>query len=285
MRLLLCLFALGLAAAEELPITGIAHVGFRVSDLEKARSFYTGILGYQEAFALKDDSGKISMAFFKVNDGQYIELSPGAAPDDRLTHYAIETPNIEKLRAMLEDRGLAPGKIQKGRDGNLNCSIKDPDGHRVEFVEYRPGSLHTNARGKFMDQRRVSDSLRHTGVTVANVDAAMAFYRDKLGFRETWRGGPTDAELRWINMRMPGPRGDYVEFMIHSQPPTRSQYGSMHHICLDVPEIEPAYKMLLSHGLPADERHKPRKGRNQLWLLNLFDPDGTRTELMEPSPR
>ena len=179
-----------------------------------------------------------------------------------------------------------PGKIQKGRDGNLNCSIKDPDGHRVEFVEYRPGSLHTNARGKFMDKRRVSDHLRHTGVAVANLDAAMAFYAEKLGFRETWRGGPTDNELRYINMRMPGPRRDYVEFMLTSgQQLTRSRYGSMYHICLDVPEIEPAYKMLLSHGLPADERHKPRLGRNQLWLLNLFDPDGTRTELMEPAPR
>jgi hypothetical protein len=26
----------------------------------------------------------------------------------------------------------------------------------------------------------------------------------------------------------------------------------------------------------------PRIGRNNRWQLNLFDPDGTRTELMEP---
>lgn len=282
MRILPLLLVLGISAAEELPIKGIAHLGFRVGDLEKARAFYTGILGYQEAFATKDAEGKTTMAFFKVNDEQYLELSPGSAPDIRFTHYALATPDIEKLHRMLTARDLAPGKIQKGRDGNLNCSIKDPDGHRLEFVEYRPGSLHTNARGKFTDARRVSDHIQHTGVTVANLDAAMAFYRDKLGFQEIWRGGPSETELKWINMRMPGPDGDYVEFMLHAQPPTRAQYGSMHHICLLVPDIQAAHRKLLANGLAGEERNKPRKGRNNRWLLNVLDPDGTRTEVMEP---
>ena len=110
----------------------------------------------------------------------------------------------------------------------------------------------------------------------------MAFYRDKLGFRETWRGGPSDSDLRWVNMEMPG--GDYVEFMLHSGAPTRGQLGSMLHICLEVPDIQAAYKKLLAHGLPAEDRFKPRVGRNQRWLLNLFDPDGSRAELMEPGP-
>jgi hypothetical protein len=49
-----------------------------------------------------------------------------------------------------------------------------------------------------------------------------------------------------------------------------------------VPDIQAAYKKLLARGLPAEDRFKPRVGRNQRWLLNLFDPDGSRTELMEP---
>jgi len=285
MRLLyLSLVTAGLCAAQPLPILGIAHVGFKISNLEKARAFYTGILGYQEAFSLKNAQGETFMAFFKVNDDQYIELSPGLKPeeDDRMTHYAMFTSDIERLHQMLESRGLKPTAIQSGRDGNRNFSIVDPDKHRVEFVQYMPGSLHSKARGRFMDSRRVSLELRHVGVTVANLDAAMAFYRDKLGFEETWRGGPTDNELRWVNMRMPGARGDYVEFMLHDKPPTRAQLGSMHHICLEVPEIQPAYEKLLAHGLGAEERYKPRVGRNRKRLLNLFDADGTRTELMEP---
>jgi hypothetical protein len=41
-------------------------------------------------------------------------------------------------------------------------------------------------------------------------------------------------------------------------------------------------KKLLERGLPAEDRYKPRVGRNKRWLLNLFDPDGNRSELMEP---
>ena len=240
------------------------------------------MLGYQEAFSLKDEQGNLRMAFFKLNDDQYLELFPGLKPeqDRRMSHLALATRDIERLHKLLTERGLAPGKIQQGRDGNLNCSVKDPDGMRVEFVEYRPGSGVRQTRGKLLEPGRISERLRHVGITVANLDAAMAFYWDKLGFRETWRGGPTDSELRWVNMQMPG--GDYVEFMLHSGAPTRSQLGSMLHICLEVPDIQAAYKKLLARGLPAEDRFKPRVGRNQRWLLNLFDPDGSRAELMEP---
>jgi hypothetical protein len=36
-------------AAEQLPIPGLAHVGFKVCDHAKARSYYAGVLGFHEA--------------------------------------------------------------------------------------------------------------------------------------------------------------------------------------------------------------------------------------------
>ncbi len=284
-RLLVCLLILpALSAGEELPIQGLAHVGFRVSDLAKARAFYSGILGYQEAFQVKQEGGDVLLACFKINDDQYVELFPGLPPDEnvRLTHVALLTADIEKLHRMLKERGLDPAPIRKGRDGNLNFSLTDPDHNRLEMIQYLPGSLHWEARGRFLGPQRISDHLLHAGITVANLEAAMAFYRDKLGFRETWRGGPTDNEVRWVNMRMPGPRGDYVEFMLYSQPPNRQQLGSMQHICLEVPDIQQAHRKAVERGTPGEDRYKPRIGRNQRWLMNLFDPDGSRTELMEP---
>lgn len=285
MRLLLSGALLAaLAAAQDLPVTGIAHAAFLTSDISKARQFYTGLLGYEEAFQLTDHQGNLRYVFFKINEDQYLEIFPGLKPeqDRRMSHLALATPDIDKLHKLLEERGLAPGKVQQGRDGNLNFSVKDPDGMRLEFVQYQPGSGVRQQRGKLLGAGRISDRLRHVGITVANLDAAMAFYRDKLGFRETWRGGPSDSELRWVNMQMPG--GDYLEFMLHRGAPTRSQLGSMLHICLEVPDIQAAYRKLLARGLPPEERFKPRLGRNQRWLLNLFDPDGSRAELMEPAP-
>jgi catechol 2,3-dioxygenase-like lactoylglutathione lyase family enzyme len=287
---LLCLAAfLAAARAAEPPIIGIAHVGFAVSGLERARAFYTGVLGYQQVFEILKPDGRIEMAFFKVNDTQYIELSPGLSPgtDDRLTHIALETSDIETLRQKLGQAGVnVPPQPGRGRDGNRNFSVRDPDGHRVEFVQYLPGSWHWNARGRYMSARRLSGHILHLGVSVAHLDAAMKFYGDLLGFREFWRGGPTGSELRYINMRMPlAPRGDYIELMLHDKPLTRQQLGSMHHLCLEVPDgaMEKMYEAAVERGQPED-RSRPRIGRNGRWQMNLFDPDGTRTELMEPTP-
>src|SRR5260370_1637301 len=59
----------GVAWGQPLPLEGIACAGFRVSDLERSRAYYTGRLGYQQAFELKNTSG--TSAFFKVNEGQF----------------------------------------------------------------------------------------------------------------------------------------------------------------------------------------------------------------------
>ncbi len=60
MRTILCILSLLSAAlAEEFPVTRLAGVSFKVADLEKTRQFYTGILGLEEAFDLKDASGAV----------------------------------------------------------------------------------------------------------------------------------------------------------------------------------------------------------------------------------
>jgi catechol 2,3-dioxygenase-like lactoylglutathione lyase family enzyme len=285
MRILVSFLALAacLSGAEALPITGLAHVGFMVSDLEKARAFYTGVLGYQDAYDLKDQAGTVGMAFFKINDDQCIELSPGLQPYRaiRFTHVAFSTSDIETLHRMLKARGIELPDIRTGMDGNLNFGVKDPDNNIVEFVQYVPGSMLGKTRGKYL-QGGISTHLYHTGITVANADAALAFYRDKLDFVEFWRGGPAGEKTAWINLRTPGTRGDYIELMLYSGTPTREQYGSMHHICLEVPDIQAGRKTALSRHY-SDPKVQPRVGRNRKWQLNLFDPDGTRVELMEPN--
>src|SRR2546425_7800488 len=62
------------------PVVGIAGIAFRVSDLDKARRYYQGVLGLAEAFSTADSSGRIASVFFKVNDDQYVEVVPGLAP-------------------------------------------------------------------------------------------------------------------------------------------------------------------------------------------------------------
>jgi catechol 2,3-dioxygenase-like lactoylglutathione lyase family enzyme len=265
-------------------ITGIAHITFQVTDLTKASAFYGELLGYDEAFQFPRSAGFPPVNCFKVNERQYIEIRPTLPPDkeDRLSHIAFETTDVEALRLYLQSKGVkTPEKVIQERDGNLYTTVTDPDGHIVEFVEYRDGSMTRRAKGHYVSSRRISDRILHVGLTVADQASADKFYKDILGFSEIWRGGRDDTSINWINMRVPDGT-DYLEYMLHTEKPTRQQLGSMHHVALLVPDIQKALETARERvGDPASIR-PPQVGRNRRWQLNLFDPDGSRAELMEP---
>ena len=65
----------GDATTEEQREAYFANVG-ELCDLAKARAYYDGVLGLADAFDLKDSTGRITSAFFKINDDQYIEVTP-----------------------------------------------------------------------------------------------------------------------------------------------------------------------------------------------------------------
>ena len=257
-----------------------------VSDLKASRAFYEDFLGFAEPYVLKRDDGSVRIAFIKINDDQYIELFAEASKQDgHLNHIAFYTESAPAMREYLASRGVkVPDKIGKGRIGNSNFNITDPDGHTVEIVQYELGSWTLREKGKFMPETRVSTHIFHLGVLVGALDPAMKFYGDILGFQEFWRGGPSSDVLSWVNMRVPDGK-DYLEFMLYSGPQDAAQMGVKNHICLITPDIKKAVAILESR--PARKNY-PRTieikiGRNGKRQANLFDPDGTRIELMEPN--
>lgn len=272
----ICLFA------QERPrITGVAHIAVYASDMEKTRTFYTGMLGFQEVFSLKGPD----MTFYKVNDRQYIEVFPEREPGgDRLNHIAVETDNAEAMRKYLASKGIhVPDTVPRGRIGNANFTIKDPDGHAVEFVEYLPGGWSVRDRGKALGAARVSEQILHVGIIVNELERAMRFYRDILGFTEFWRGSSTGKVLSWVNMKVPD-GDDYIEFMLYDPIPAPERRGSAHHLCLMVPDMDKTAAVLRQRA-EATGYARPleiRTGINRRRQINLFDPDGTRTEVMEP---
>ena len=284
---LLFLISTTLSQAAELkrpPIVGIAHIAFFAHHYSASRSFYHDFLGFDEPYSLKNADGSPSMTFFKINDRQYIELSPEkSSGSDRLNHYAIETTDAEAMRQYLAARGVAvPDSVPKGKIGNLNFMIKDPEGHSVEIVQYPADSWTFREKGNFMPDARISKRLMHVGIIVTKFDEEMKFYQDVLGFEETWRGSSTGKVLSWINLKVPNGE-DYVEFMLSKDEPDAARRGTAHHLCLEVPDITDSLAKL--SGKPYRTQYtrqlEPRTGVNRKRQLNLFDPDGTRTELME----
>lgn len=274
-----CGLALQGAGPSRPPITGLAWAAFSVSSAENAAGFYGEFLGYER---LPSAGGLV----FKVNDRQYLEfeLSPRAPAEDRIRRYAFETRDAEGLRRYLAARGIAtPARLETSPLGYRYFYVKDPDGHAIGFLEYLPKGQLARARGKHLSAARLSERLLHTGILVGSLDASMRFYRDVLGFRELWRGSANDETLSWVNMAVPD-GGDYIEFMLYRDMPAEAKRGSQHHICLETPDLKVA--LARAEASPWRKNHarpiEARVGRNRRNLSNLFDPDGTRTELMEP---
>ena len=267
------------------PITGVAHYAIFVADVDKARTFYKDFLGYGEPFDLKNPDGSLSLTFIKINDRQYIEIFPEKAPNtDRLNHISIETPDAEALRLYLQSKGVkVPDKVNTNRIGNRSFSIPDPDGHGVEITQYTPEGASRRERSKFLPDGRISTRMAHVGIIVGQLDASLKFYRDLLGFEEIWRGSSNGKTLSWSNLKVPN-GDDYIELMLYADMPEPTKRGSQHHICLFVPDIEKARETLQLRA-PKVGYTRPMEintGVNRKRQVNLFDPDGTRVELMEP---
>jgi catechol 2,3-dioxygenase-like lactoylglutathione lyase family enzyme len=267
-------------------ITGISHVGYFVSSLPRALDFWHGLLGFDESYVLdKPGTNQVSIAFIKINDHQHIELfnSPPTNPPNFMSHLCFTVSNVEQMRAYLRSKGIAvpPGNGHKTRTGDYAFEIHDPDGTLIEFVQTLPTGWEAQAAGKFLPPTRISHAIYHVGFLVGNAEKSLHFYEDILGFKETWRGGRDPKVLSWINLRVPDGT-DYIELMLYAKLP--AAYGTQNHTSLEVPNMEkavaelesrPAYK---AYGKPL-EVHVGVNGKRQ---VNLYDPDGTRVELMEP---
>ncbi|HMF74243.1 MAG TPA: VOC family protein [Bryobacteraceae bacterium] len=272
------------ASVERPPIIGVAHIGLLVSDIAKAEEFYGHELGFAH-FSLDKPAGGLMLNYYKVNDHQYIEIYPGLKGDsqDRLSHVAFETTDARKLRDYLASKGIkVPAALKPGLDKNLSFMIDDPEGRKIEFVQYMPGSLHSGKFKTLLPDTRVSDHMIHSGFVVHDRAAEDRLYKDILGFKVMWYGGPKDDQVNWVDMRVPD-GSDWLEYMLNvTNPDSPKPRGVMNHLALGVKSIQAPYHTILDRG--GKPPQPPKLGRDGKWQLNMYDPDLTRVELMEFKP-
>ena len=266
-------------------ITGLSHIALYAHDIEKTRAFYKDFLGFAEPYSLTNKDGTLHLTWIKINDRQTIEIFPEKeANSDRLYHVALETDDAVAMRDYLAARGVKVAeKVGKGKIGNANYFINDPDGHIVEIVQYEPDGWTILNKGKFMPDTRISTNMPHMGILVGDLAAAKAFYEGILGFHEIWRGSKNHTQLNWVHEQVPDGKG-FLEFMLYSDLPAPDKRGKYHHLCLEVADIEKA-KATLEERAPHigyTRAMEIQTGINRKRQLNVYDPDGTRVELMEP---
>jgi catechol 2,3-dioxygenase-like lactoylglutathione lyase family enzyme len=146
------LFAAGIAVGVFLMQPGAAqqsqtglrlnHVGIYAKDYDESMRFYTKTMGLHEAFTIKDKDGKPTLTYLQINKDTFLELAPatGERPAG-LSHVGIWPENLNATVAALRQRGV---KIDDPRTGATLTSITnvtDPNGIRLEFLDFLPGSL------------------------------------------------------------------------------------------------------------------------------------------------
>jgi len=274
---LLPLFALCQTPSAQRPrITGIDHVAFYTTAPEGVKHLYVDILGLAAATPIEPGETVRYIA-----GKQWVGYSPAPDPKatDRMDHVAFTTDNISALRRYLTEKGLKPGQIEGRSDHSLTVAVKDPEGHKIEFVEHSkdetPAAPLPSA---------VSRHMIHAGFLVYNRDAEDHFYREILGFRPYWHGGMKDDETDWVSLQVPDGT-DWLEYMLNQpQHPDLQLTGVMNHISYGVADMKKAQALLESHSWKAHGEEHSQMGRDGKWQLNVYDPDLTRIELMEFKP-
>ncbi|MEQ6341114.1 MAG: VOC family protein [Gammaproteobacteria bacterium] len=118
---------------------GILHITWIVSNLERARRFYEGVLG------LRPDESRPDLGFpgawYVLESGQQIHIMELPNPDPangrpvhggRDRHVALAVDDVEVMALVLDGAGVP---FTRSRSGRPALFVRDPDGNTFELVE------------------------------------------------------------------------------------------------------------------------------------------------------
>jgi catechol 2,3-dioxygenase-like lactoylglutathione lyase family enzyme len=270
--------------------------------------FYCAALGFEPAahYAMDDPALGIVMEvqgavihaqMVRNPEGAVLELlqfdrpAPFGSRDRRpgnqygLTHLAFYVGDIDAVAARIRAAGgqvheQTRAVFPEGDTTMMYCT--DPDGVRIEL-------MHNPA---------IEARFSHSGICIADIEAAMRFYHEALGFapaenhallnHSSWLDIVN--ELRDVRLRARMVRsaaGDTIELLKMDSPACfgprarrpMNQLG-LTHLAFHVDSIDDAATAVLAHG---GRIHPQTRARFEsgIEILYATDPDGVRVELMQ----
>ncbi|AHG21735.1 hypothetical protein Z042_20580 [Chania multitudinisentens RB-25] len=126
------------------PIAGLAHVGLRSANIERAIRFYHS-LGFttRQALSMEEPLGSVEVRFLALGE-LTLELyqlpwagQPRAVATFGIDHLALRVSDLAAAQRWVEELGYplteGPALQPSGRNGVRYFMIAGPDGERVEF--------------------------------------------------------------------------------------------------------------------------------------------------------
>ncbi len=110
---------------------GIAHVGLKVSDIEKSRRFYREILG------LKDELREPGVVYVPSGRDLLVLYDENSGASDFHFGFSVDTPEeVEAWQDWLRSKNVTV--LEDTTEHRFrSIKFKDPDGHWIEISESR----------------------------------------------------------------------------------------------------------------------------------------------------
>ncbi len=112
-------------------VHAIHHVTVNVTDLDRAKAFYEGLLGLKEV--PRPGSFGFGGAWYQLGPAQLHIISRDKPDPERSQHFAVQVMDVEAARRESAEAGLEPRDTIKIPSVD-RFFIHDPDGNLIEVI-------------------------------------------------------------------------------------------------------------------------------------------------------
>jgi catechol 2,3-dioxygenase len=251
-----------------------ARAILHVKDLEVSRKFYVDALGFIET---ESDDNHIYLRGLEEHNHHSLVLKKSEKPVVEALGYKVSSESdLEALALMFEQEGLATRWMEKGEQHALGRALRvqDLSGLPLEFFAEMDTVDRLLQRYDLYKGSRMQ-RIDHFNCSVTDVEAAYAFYKEKLGFACSEYTDTPEGNIwaAWLHRKQ---NVHDVAFMNGKGP-------RLHHIGFWLPDqlaLIHTCDVLASMGYGESlERGPGRHGLSNAFFLYLRDPDGHRIEL------
>ena len=135
------------AVGQQRDVVSLNHVAIAAPDFDGASSFYTDVMGFRRAFALKQPDGSPYLSYFQVNSSTFIEVM--AVTPQRpagFVHFGLEVSDVDATVRRLRAAGMKVGDPSVSAQTKARIAVAHtPDGTTFELLQFGPDSLQRQA--------------------------------------------------------------------------------------------------------------------------------------------
>jgi predicted enzyme related to lactoylglutathione lyase len=261
------------------------QVNLYTADIAGSLGFYRDVLGFTERFRAPREGApahvELRLGLFTLGVATFAALErdhgirTGSGPPR--AEIVLFTPDVDGAYAWATARGAASRSPPHDFDGYVHSAcVRDPDGNPVAFTTRLP--LHVPA-----DPDTLPTFTNHLyNIYTRDLDRALRFYRDLVGFTETFRAppqGPSDhveLELGPLNLAVSTLDAlKRVHGLTGGGGPPRGE------VVVWVNDVDAAQSWICAEGAPA--LSPPHDFAGSLRAAWVGDPDGNPVQLVARS--